>query len=164
MDLLADLFLVTHALAGAVFLGALVARWVVLALAERADSLAAVRTLTRAAVPFERSVVIGSTAVLALGVATAAAQGRPFLGPLQGAPIDWLFASVLLYLSIVPLIPFVFLPKARVFDAALEEATRRDELTPALDAAFRDPVVRAAHVYELSAVTLIFALMVSKPF
>jgi hypothetical protein len=30
--------------------------------------------------------------------------------------------------------------------------------------AWRDPVVRAAHVYELGAVTVVFLLMVSKPF
>lgn len=164
MTLLADLLHITHALVGAVLLGALIGRWVVLGLAERAASVAAVRTLTRAAAPFERTVIISSSAVLVLGVATAIAQGRAVLGPLQGAPIDWLFVSVVLFLSIIPLIPFLFLPRGRVFDAALEEAIRRDELTPALAAAFRDPTVRAAHVYELLVISLVFALMVGKPF
>lgn len=159
-----EVLVVAHALTGAVFLGALVGRWVILGLAERATSLAEVRTLTRAAAPFERTVIVGSALVLVLGIATAIAQGRPFIGPLQGGSIDWLFASLVIYLSIIPLVPLVFLPRGRVFEAALEDATERDELTPALAAAFRDPAVRAAHVYELSAVTLVFALMVAKPF
>ena len=163
VELLADLLLLTHALVGSIFLGALIGRWVILGLAERAESLVAVQTLTRAAAPFERAVIVGSAVVLVLGIATAIAQGRPFLGPLQGARIDWLFVSLVLYLSIIPLVPAIFLPRGRRFEAALEDATQRNELTPALAAAFRDPVVRAAHVYELSAVTLVFALMVAKP-
>jgi hypothetical protein len=153
-----------HALVGAVFLGALVGRWIVLGLAERADALPAMRLLARAAVPFERTVIVGSVVTLVLGIATAVAQGRPFLGPLQGAAADWLFVSLVLYVSIVPLVPIVFLPRGRVFDAAMRQAEERNELTPALAAAWRDPVVRAAHVYELAVVTLVFALMINKPF
>ncbi len=61
--------------------------------------------------------------VLVLGMATAIAQGRPFLGPFQGAPVDWLFVSIVIYLSVIPVIPLVFLPRGKVFAAALEEAT-----------------------------------------
>lgn len=153
-----------HALVGAIFLGGLVGRWIVLALAEGAESLAAMRTLARAAGPFERTVIVGSVLVLVLGIATAIAQGRPFLGPLQGARLDWLFTSLVLYLSIVPLVPLVFLPRGRVFAAAMADAEARGQVTPALRAAWRDPVVRAAHVYELAAVTLVFGLMIAKPF
>lgn len=154
----------SHAIVGALFLGALVGRWIVLGLAERATSLIAIRALTQAAVPFERTVIVSSLLVLVLGIMTAIAQGRPFLGPLQGAPVDWLFTSFVLYLTIVPLVPFVFVPRGRLLDAALEEAIARDVITPELIAAFRDPMVRAAHVYELAVVTIVFALMVGKPF
>jgi len=153
-----------HALVGALFLGALVGRWIILGLAERADSRIAMRTLARAAEPFERTVIVGSAVVLVLGIATAIAQGRPFLGPLQGAAVDWLFVSVVLFVSLVPLVPVVFLPRGRVFDEALDDAVARNEVTPALIAAWRDPVVRAARVYELAVVTLVFALMIAKPF
>jgi hypothetical protein len=37
-------------------------------------------------------------------------------------------------------------------------------LTDRLSAAFRDPVVRAAHIWELIALTLIVWLMIAKPF
>jgi hypothetical protein len=102
--------------------------------------------------------------LLVLGVAAAIVQGRPFLGPLQGAPVDWLFVSLLLYLSVIPLVPLVFLPKGRVFEATLAAAGERGDVTPELAAAFRDPVVRAAHVYELGAVTVVLVLMLTKPF
>jgi hypothetical protein len=159
-----DLLVLAHALAGTIFLGGLVGRWIVLGLAERADTMASMQTLTRAARPFERIVIWGSILVLLLGVAAAMARGRPFLGPLQDAPVDWLFVSVVLFLSVLPLVRLVFLPRGRVFDAAMEDALTRGELTGELVRAWRDPVVRTAHAYELGVVTLIFLLMVAKPF
>lgn len=159
-----SLLVVSHAIVGAVFLGALIGRWIVMALAERTTTLLGTRTLTRAAVPFERTVMVSSLGVFALGIITAIAEGRPFLGPLQGGHVDWLFVSLVLYLTVAPLIPVVFVPRGRIFEAALADAIARDQITPQLLAAFRDPVVRAAHVYELAVVTIIFALMVGKPF
>ena len=164
MDLIRELLVAAHAVVGALFLGGLVGRWIVLGLAERADTMASMQTLTRAARPFERIVIWGSILVLLLGVAAAVAQGRAVLGPLQGAPVDWLFVSLVLYLSVLPLVPLVFLPRGRVFDAAMEDAVTRGEVTGGLVRAWRDPIVRAAHVYELGAVTVVFLLMVSKPF
>jgi hypothetical protein len=152
-----------HALAGIAFVAGLVGRWIVLGRAARAADLATMRTLAAAAAPFERLVVVGSVVVLVFGVATAIAQGRPFLGPLVGARVDWLFVSVLLYLSLIPIVPLVFVPRGRVFAAALADAVARDEVTPALHRAWNDPVVRLAHLYELAAVTVVLALMLAKP-
>jgi hypothetical protein len=164
VELLAGLFVATHALTGAVFLGALVGRWIILGLASRADTLATMQTLTRAARPFERIVIWSSVLVLVLGIAAAIAQGRPVLGPLQGGRVDWLFVSLVLFLSVLPLVRLVFLPRGRTLDAAFQDAVARGELTGELAAAWRDPLVRAAHVYELGVVTLVFVLMVAKPF
>jgi hypothetical protein len=164
VELITGLLIAGHALLGAVFLGGLIGRWIVLGLAERADTLARMQTLTIAARPFERIVIFGSMAVLVLGVAAAIAQGRPFLGPLQGASVDWLFVSLILYLSVLPLVRLVFLPRGRVFDTAMEDAVARGEITGELAVAWRDPAVRAAHVYELVVVSVVFVLMVTKPF
>ena len=108
--------------------------------------------------------ILGGNVMLVLGVLTALAQGRPMLGPIQGGPVDWLFVSIVLLLTTIPLVPLVFLPKGRVFEAALESANARDEVTPELAAAWADPVVRAAHIYELSVVTIVLGLMITKPF
>ena len=113
---------------------------------------------------FERIVISGGGIVLLLGVATAIVQGRPFLGPLQGAGIDWLFVALLVFVSPLPLVPLVFRPRGRVFDAALAEATAAGLIPDRLRTAFRDPVTRAAHVYELGAMVVVFVLMVAKPF
>ena len=164
MEQLAGIIVAAHALTGAIFLGGLVGRWIVLGLAERADTLASMQTLARAATPFERMVIVGSMIVLVLGVVAAIAQGRPFLGPLQGAGLDWLFVSLVLFLTVGPLVPIVFIPRGRVFDAALADAAALGEITPQLRVAWADPVVRAAHVYELAVITLIFVLMITKPF
>ena len=164
MELIGRSIVALHALTGAIFLGALIGRWIVLGMAERAETLPTMRTLTIAARPFERIVIVGSALVLVLGILAAIAQGRPFLGPLQGARVDWLFVSLLIYLSVLPLVRLVFLPRGRVFDVAMEDAVERGEVTDELLGAWRDPVVRAAHLYELAAVTIVFLLMVTKPF
>jgi hypothetical protein len=80
LELVTGLLIATHALMGALFLGGLLGRWIVLGLAERADSLLSMQLLTRTAAPFERIVIVGSMVVLVLGVLLAIAQGRPFLG------------------------------------------------------------------------------------
>jgi hypothetical protein len=67
-------------------------------------------------------------------------------------------------LTIIPVIRFVFLPRGRVFEAALKDAVARGQVTPELISAFRDPLVRAGHVYELAVIAVIYALMVLKPF
>jgi hypothetical protein len=146
------------------FFAGLVGRWITLAAAERAAEIRDTRTLLGLSGRFERIVIVTSSLVLIFGIATAIAQGRPFLGPLQGAGIDWLFASLLIYLSALPLVPLVFLPRGRVFEAALDEANARDAVTERLRGAFADPVVRAAHVYELAVTVTVLILMISKPF
>ncbi len=153
-----------HALVGVAFVAGLIGRWIVLVAAERASTLPEIRVLTALAEPFERLVQVGSLLVFVLGIATALIEHRLLLGPLQGGSVDWLFVALLLYLSILPLLPLVFLPRGRVLEVALRDAEIRGEVTPALRRAFGDPVVRAAHLYELGAVTIILGLMFAKPF
>ena len=161
---LPGLLAVLHALAGIGFIVGLFGRWMVLAAAERAGTPAQMRLLARTAAPFETLVIVGSMVVFLLGVLTAYAKGLPLLGPLVGDPVNWLFVSLVLFLSILPLVPLVFLPRGKVFEAALEEAETSGVVTERLRAAWSDPVVRAAHVYELLAVTVVLVLMLTKPF
>ncbi len=62
------------------------------------------------------------------------------------------------------LVPAVFVPKGKRFEALLAEAGSVKKVTPGLTAAFRDPAVRMAHAWELAAVVAIIVLMVTKPF
>jgi hypothetical protein len=61
-------------------------------------------------------------------------------------------------------VPLVFLPKGRRFEAALAAAEVQGRVTPELETAWHDPLVRAAHVYELGAITIVLILMLTKPF
>jgi len=155
---------VLHAVLGVWIIAGLVGRWVTLGQAARSTDITAVHTLLHLSDRFEWIVVRIPPVVLLLGVATAIAQGRPVLGPLQGAPVDWLFVSIVIYLSIIPVIPLVFLPRGKVFAAALAEATAAGRVTESLTARFRDRVVFGAHVYELAAIVVVFVLMITKPF
>jgi hypothetical protein len=102
--------------------------------------------------------------VLLTGLAAAWARGWPILGVLQRAPINWVLAALLIYLTIIPLIVFVFLPRARAYEHALAEASAQGTVTPALRAALDDPAVRAARVYVLVMIAVLTWLMVAKPF
>ena len=145
----AVLLKVAHAVLGVWIIAALVGRWITLGQAGRSTDVSAVHTLLGLSDRFERMVIRLPPIVLVLGIGTAIAQARPFLGPLQGASVDWLFAALLLYLSVIPAIPLIFLPKGRVFAAALAEATAQGRVTERLTAAFHDRTVFAAHVYEV---------------
>jgi hypothetical protein len=114
---------------------------------------------------FEKQMVIpGSTVVFLVGLVTAWLQGWPILGFFQGGTSNWVLASVVLYLSLVPVIIWIFTPRGKIFDRALQAAQTQEIVTPELTTAFTDKVVAAAHTYELFAVALIIVLMVTKPF
>jgi len=164
MPAVADLLKLIHALVGVLFMAGLIGRWITLSYASRITDLRFFRLVLAVSARFERIVIGTSLFVLMLGLLTAVAQGRPFLGPIQGAPIDWLFVSLLIYLSVSFLAPMVFLPRRREFDDALQEAERLDEMTDRLRLAFRDPVVFYARAYELGAMVVVLVLMIAKPF
>jgi Predicted integral membrane protein (DUF2269) len=156
-----------HALTGILLVAGLLGRWVALAQAERTartDELPAVRALLRAGSVFERIVIPSSAAVFGLGLLTAWSLGYPLLGSLQGGRGNWLPVSIVLVLGIFLLVPTVFIPRGRLFGLALDEAVARDRVTPELVAAFGDPLVRAAHIYELAAAFVVLVLMLSRPF
>ena len=164
MPEIAELLKLVHALVGVLFMAGLIGRWVTLGYASRMTELGSFRLALAVSARFERIVIGTSLFVLMLGLLAAVAQGRPFLGPIQGAPVDWLFVSLLIYLSVSFLVPMVFLPRRRDFDEALQEADRLGEMTDRLRAAFRDPIVFAGRAYELGAMVVVLVLMIAKPF
>ena len=111
----------------------------------------------------QRMVIPGSSAVFLLGLLTAWVQGWPILGFLQGGAVNWVLVSILIYLSIMVFVVRVFLPRGKLFEAALQEAVAQGQVTPRLTAAFNDRAVAAGHTYELVALVVIVYLMVAKP-
>ena len=148
-----------HVLVAFVFVAGLLGRWVLLSRAQASDDVERTHLLAEAARPFERMVVIGSMLVLPAGLLAGWARGYDVAG--LGA--SWVLLSAILFVSILPLVPLVFLPAGRRFDAAMAEARAAGKVTPALRAAFGDRRVALARTYELSAVVIIIAFMVLKP-
>lgn len=162
---LANILKLLHIFAAIWLIIGVVGRYVAMQKAEQSTDMGAVRALLSVAGVFERGFAIpGSLAVLVAGLVTAWAQGWPILGFLQGGSSNWVLVSLVLFLTLFPLIRFVFLPRGKVFEAAYNQAVAQDNVTPELSAAFRDPVVRAAHMYEFGITAVIVALMVLKPF
>ena len=155
-----DLAKLVHILVAFGFITGLLGRWILLVNAAKADEVEDAYRLSQAAAPFERLVITGGNLVLPAGLLTAWAQGYEWLGLTTG----WMLVSVLLLLTVLPLVPLVFLPRGKVFEAAMSAARAAGTVTPELRAAFRDPAVALAHRYELGMVTVVVALMVLKPF
>ena len=143
------------------FVAGLLGRNVTMARARSANDLSTLVELVDLSGRFERLMVIpGSFGVLVLGLLAAWAEGQP----LAGTDDWWLLTSLILFVGLGVLVPTVFLPHGKVFDAALEDAERRGEVTPELRTALRDPAVRNARALELVTVAIIITLMVTKPF
>jgi len=154
-----------HLSAAIVFVGGLFARQAVRALISGASELGAVVTLTQAAGRVERLMVIpGNLLAIAFGLMLALYGRAPIFGFVQGAQRNWLLAAVLVLVLLFPLVPLVFLPRGQRFEAALRKASAEGQITPALRQQMQDPVVRWAHMAEMTGVGLILILMVFKPF
>ncbi len=111
---------------------------------------------------FERYLLIpGSLFVLLTGLLLAWAGRWSFQ---DGGYPNWLLVSLLLFLSTIPLIPCIFVPRGKHFDLAYQDALMQKCITPLVQAALSDKVVFAAYVYELVAFSLVIILMVTKPF
>jgi hypothetical protein len=143
------------------FVGGLIGRGLTLARARSSDDIDGVYLLTELAGRFENLMVIpGSIAVFVAGLLAAWAEGIPLWGPGSG----WLLLALILFLSTFPLVPLIFIPRGKVFGAALADARAQRKVTPALTEAFHDPAVAFARNYEMVAIAVIVALMVVKPF
>ncbi|MGH2641072.1 MAG: DUF2269 family protein [Actinomycetota bacterium] len=161
MDVSVATFVVfLHVATAFVFVGGLIGRWIVLGRARGSADIGEIDTLLPVADRFEKIVIPASAAILVLGLLAMWAQERPLFE--DGG--YWLLASLVLYLSIMPLVPLIFLPRGRVFEAALADARARGTVTPELTAAFHDPWVAFARTYEAAVVAIVVALMVLKPF
>lgn len=157
---LASSLLFLHVASAFWFVSGLAGRTIVLGRARRSTDLGEIDHLLPIATRFERIVIPSSAAVLILGFLTMLAQERPLFT--DGG--YWLLTSVVLYVSTAILVPTIFLPRGKMFEAALEDARARGEVTPQLAAAFRDPAVAFARTYEAAVVAVVVALMVLKPF
>lgn len=154
-----------HIISAIVFVGGIFGRQLVRAYAKKAEDVRIFAELTQAAGRIERVMIIpGNTAVILFGVILALISKAPILGFIQGDSQNWLLVSNLLLVTGFLIVPFIFLPRGKIFEAALEQALAQGHITPDLQTALADPVVKAAHIYEAVMIVVIIALMVFKPF
>jgi hypothetical protein len=116
---------VLHVLIGFWFVAGLIGRGVTLAAARRAKDITVMDELLRVGGRFDKLMVIpGSLAVLVAGLLTMWAQGRSLFPPAG----RWLGVSLILFLSAIPLVPLVFVPSGKRFEAAFQgrQVSRRD--------------------------------------
>ncbi len=159
------LFRLLHISAAIALVGGLFARQIVRSLVPRASDVGAILNLTMAAGRVERWMVIpGNILAIVFGLILALISRAPILGALRGPFPNWLLTSIVILLVLLPLVPLVFLPRGKVFEAALEEAVAAGEITQALRGCMADPMVRAAHRAEMIGLVVIVILMVTKPF
>ena len=121
-----DWVVLLHVLVAFAFVAGLVGRDITIAQARRSRELASITELLAVANRFDSIVKAGSVAVLALGIIAM------IVGDLSPSDNGWLVASLALYVALGLLVPIVFLPRGRVFDAALADAKQRGEVTPEL--------------------------------
>jgi uncharacterized membrane protein len=158
---LASWLKLVHVLLAFGFVAGLVGRTVVLRRAARSADMVAVTMLVSLAGTFEQRMMIpGSIALLPAGLFTMWAEHLP----LFRHGVYWLPVSLFVYVALIVLVPTIFIPRGKVFGAALEEAQATGSVTPALSAAFRDRRVAFARTTESLGVAFILALMVLKPF
>ena len=160
MDPLALVLKLCHVAFAFALVSGLVGRWVLLTRAARSNGVEEAYLLAQAAEPFEWAVRVSSPILIALGLATAAAQGYPWLGLTTG----WMLLSVILIIPMVVVVPAIFVPRGRIFEAEMAAARAAGAVTPDLREAFADRSVALARRYELAALAIIVALMVLKPF
>ena len=106
-------------------------------------------------------VIRGSQLTLVSGLLVWWAGSWP---PIVGGHPSWVLVSTVLFLSLLPLVFLVFVPRGKVFGKVCAEALAQQRITPELRAALADPAVRYATIYETAATTSTLCLMVLKPF
>jgi Predicted integral membrane protein (DUF2269) len=157
---LATFVVFLHVVTAFLLVAGLIGRGIVLGRARRSTDLQEIDVLLPVADRFEKIVIPSSGAILVLGLLAMWAQDRPLFTDGE----YWLLASLVLYLSLIPQVPLIFLPRGRVFEAALDDSRQRGSVTPKLTAAFHDPWVAFARTYEIVVIAIVIALMILKPF
>lgn len=159
------LFRFLHIVSAIMFVGGLFARQVVRAYARKASDVKIFAELSLGAGRIERLMIIpGNMAVIIFGVVVAVILDAPIFGFLQGASANWLLVSNLLLATGFIIVPFIFVPRGKIFDTILAQALSEGRITTDLLAALDDPVVKMAHIYEEVMVLVVIGLMVFKPF
>ena len=159
------LLLFAHVAGAIAMIAGIIGRELTMTQARRSDDVKTIVAFAQLAGRFDRLLVQPWSLVLfAAGIALSVTQGWALFGFLQGAGYNWLLVSLVLFLAMIPIIAFLFVPTGKVFDRALEAARSEGRVTPDLTAALHNRTVHAAHIVEAVLIVVVLYLMIAKPF
>ena len=113
-----DLAVLLHVPVAFAFVAGLLGRDIMIAQARRSRDLGSITELLAVANRFDAIVKVTSVAVLVFGLLATV------LGDLSLSGNAWLVTSLVLYVALGLLVPIVFLPRGRVFDAGTRRRAR----------------------------------------
>ncbi len=153
---------VLHILAVAALIAGIVGRAFLRARVARIDDIQTAREFIEVEGHFdERLVVRGSIATLLTGILLAWLGHWPLVN--AGFP-TWMLVGTVLFLTTIPLVIWVYIPRGKVFGKAFQAALAQQRVTDELRAALADQVIRRSWLYEYVLVAVVITLMVMKPF
>ena len=153
---------VLHILSVTAVIAGVVGRALIRARLVRLDDIHIVREFVGLEGHFDQWLVIyGFNATLLTGLLLTWLGHWPLVN--AGVP-TWTLVGAVLFLSTIPLVIWVYVPRGKVFSKAFAEALAQKRVTVELRAAFSDQAIRASWLYEYLIFLVVLALMVLKPF
>ncbi len=153
---------VLHILAVMAVIAGVVGRALIRARLMRLDDIHIVSEFVELEGHFDEWLVVrGSLATLLTGLLLTWLGHWPLI---QAGVPTWTLVGALLFLSTIPLVIWVYLPRGKVFSKIFQEALAQKRVTVELRAAFSDRVIRASYLYEYLMFPVVLMLMVIKPF
>jgi uncharacterized membrane protein len=151
-----------HIVSSFLMVTGLVARGVSFRRAGLAKDFASTHALLSLSAWFDKKLVVPWSMVLLLsGLAAAHSGGWPLF--VLGRP-TWVLVSIVLNLSLIPVIALVLAPRARARDRAAAASLAEGRVTDDLARALHDRGVIRARRAEMVVIAAVLFLMISKPF
>ncbi len=153
---------VLHLLAVTAVIAGVVGRALIRARLVRLDDIHLVREFVGLEGHFDQWLVIyGFNATGLSGLLLTWLGHWPLLN--AGVP-TWTLVGAVLFLSTIPLVIWVYVPRGKVFGKVFQEALAQKRVTVELREAFSNQVIRASWLYEYIMFPVVLTLMVLKPF
>lgn len=167
MNVVSDIVRLLHVLASFALVGGEIARIIVFQRAKQSTELKTTATLLQLATFFSTKLVSpGGMLTVLLGLITAGVMGGPvfILGFILGGKINWVLASLVLYIILMVLVFSITMPRSKAIGQALGAALGQGKITPELTAAMNDQTLNTTFLIQNIITLLMIALMVLKPF
>ena len=157
-----SLIKVLHILVVTAVIAGVIGRALIRARLVRLDDIYIVREFVLLEGRFDQWLVVyGSITTLLTGLLLTWLGHWPLLN--AGVP-TWTLIGAVLFLSTIPLVIWVYLPRGKIFSLVFQEALAKKRVTVELRTAFSDRVIRASYLYEYIMLPIVLTLMVIKPF